>query len=456
VKRIIILPAIYGIHPAYVDLIASVEKYADDPACAILFSPPFYGLLPTDRNLFANFLTDKARFKAKLYALAHSTTHSLLTGCLLDPEYLERPSTSYVHSLLEPTYVIYPYEGGLIFSGAAEDEATLPVSSSRAVSSVSQSSQKGSIAFPPSLYTEDATDFKAYRLVGNRESIVLSRGKGAAGAQSGGGPMVPPVQDKFLPTPDAALALKGISYGHLSVGLDTFVIRESNERNDVFADWLEERYTSDEAEFLNELSLRPSILESIWPNDEWREHVAKFLANIVESQCFSDLTLLTDNECQDARDFMDKAMKYFLLHDERIMHIKKRSSIDDAITEAMERVSAKRSTKKSDPFTGEGAETEGASVLQIMGPMVKQRITNSKNTGIVPTSVQAVADGDTILHLNNPNMYSRQVIAINTKTNEYRKGLLSVSESNPQNVSIALTTAFEKLGADYPDWKFII
>lgn len=452
VKTIVVLPAIYGMPSAYAELIASMEKYIDDPACAILFSPPFYGLLPTDRNLFANFLTDKERFKAKLYALAHSTTQSLLTGCLLDPEYLQRPSTSYVHSLLEPTYVIYPYEGGLVFSGAAEDEAALPVSSSKAVSSVSQTSQKGSIAFPPSLYKEDTTDYRVYRLVGNTDAIVLTCGK--AITQSGGGPDRA-AQDKFLPTPDAELVMKGVIYGHLSVGLDTFVIREpSGAASDVYDDWLEAKYTSDEADFLNELSLRPSILENIWPNGDWKQHVADFMKNIVVSECFTDLTLLTDNECQVSREFMDKAMKYFLLHDERIMHIKKRASLNDAIADALAGSRSNTSTDLTNPFTGEGAPV-GASILSSQGRIIKQRIIKTKNDDHVP-AVEAVGDGSVIFSVKNPDEYSRQVFAINTNTNEYRQGMLTVTEPDPTNVTTALTTAFDKLSKDYPDWKFII
>lgn len=464
VKTIVVLPAIYGMPSAYAELIASMEKYIDDSACAILFSPPFYGLLPTDRNLFANFLTDKARFKAKMYVLAHSTTQSLLTGCLLDPEYLQRPSTSYVYSLLEPTYVIYPYEGGLVFSGAAEDEAALPVSSSKAVSSVSETSQKGSIAFPPSLYKEDNVDFKVYRLVGNTDAIVLECGKSAAAAeQTGGGRgrgRGRRNQDKFLPTPDADLVMEGVIYGHLSVGLDTFVIREpSGAGARVYDDWLQMRYTSDEADFLNELSLRPSILESIWPNGDWKAHVADFLKNIVISECFTDLTLLTDNECQVSRDFMDKAMKYFLLHDERIMHIKKRASLNDAIEEALadtkslNEENSKNSTV-TNPFTGEGAAV-GASILSGTGEIIKQHIIKTKNNAGFP-EVKAVGDGAVIFSLKNRDTYSRQVFAINTNTNEYRQGMLSVTEPDPTNVTTALTTAFDKLSKDYPDWKFII
>jgi hypothetical protein len=455
VKTIVVLPAIYGIPAAYAELIASMEKYIDDSACAILFSPPFYGLLPTDRNLFANFLTDKARFKAKLYALAHSTTQSLLTGCLLDPEYLHRPSSSYVYSLLEPTYVIYPYEGGLVFSGAAEDEAALPVSSSKAVSSVSETSQKGSIAFPPSLYKEDTIDFKVYRLVGNTDAIVLECGKTAAAAEQTGGGPGRRNQDKFLPTPDADLVMEGVIYGHLSVGLDTFVIREpSGAGARVYDDWLQMRYTSDEADFLNELSLRPSILENIWPNGDWKAHVADFMKNIVISECFTDLTLLTDNECQVSRDFMDKAMKYFLLHDERIMHIKKRASLNDAIAEAMAGVASSKTSSVTNPFTGEGAAV-GASILSGTGESIKQQIIKTKNDGSFP-GVKAVGDGTVIFSLKDPDNYSRQVFAINTNTNEYRQGMLTVNEPDPTNVTTALTTAFDKLSKDYPDWKFII
>jgi len=446
VKNIVVLPAIYGSLAAYSHIIASITTYLDDSASVILFSPPFYGLQPTDRNLFANFLSDKAKFKAKLYAIANSTTQSIMAGCLLDPQYMSGKSSSYVISLLEPTYVIYPYEGGFVFSGAAEDEATLPVSSSKAVVSVSRSSQKGAIAFPPNTQTEDTVAYKKYRLLGNSESILITRDTGASTVQKGGAPPV----DKIQPTPDADLEM-GKLFGHIELGLKSFVIRETVvELPQIYQNWLEGKYTSDEAELLNELSLRPSILEEIWPNGSWKKEVADFLDNIVVSQCFTDLTMLTDNECQTSREFVNKTMKYFLMHDDRIMRIKKREGIQDAIAAAT--AAAAPSDVKSNPFTGEGAKGSGAPVLQVLSPAINPQ---AGGDGEEVQSVAAVGDGSTLYHAKDPNSFSRRVIAININTGEYRKGLLTV-EATVETAADKLDEVFKSLQGFYPDWRFII
>jgi hypothetical protein len=299
------------------------------------------------------------------------------------------------------------------------------------VASVSQSSQKGAIAFPPNTRVEDAVDFKVYRLFENAEAMHITRGA----MQRGGAPKND--TGKFQPTEDDNLNTGNIPYGHLEVGLKSFAIREPIADSGVFEDWLQAKYTSDEAELLNELSLRPSILEKIWPNGDWKVEVANFLQNITVSGCFTDLTLLTDNECQGSRDFINKAMKYFLTHSDKLIRIKKRETLDDLIAQA-----------RTETSTDAGGDPFADGALKAAGQVISQ-----KGGGVVP-GVPAVGDGSTIYYVSDPNQFSRHVIAI-SNTGEYRKAILTVRATS-ETAADELNRAFHELQAKYPNWRFII
>lgn len=88
-------------------------------------------------------------------------------------------------------------------------------------------------------------------------------------------------------------------------------------------EWEKGIFTNDEAKFLNYLKLSPYILEKVFPpvsdSNEWKIRLSRFLANLVDSKCFDDVTYKIDSKCQESRNFLNKIMQY--LNFKRYVHL---------------------------------------------------------------------------------------------------------------------------------------
>lgn len=88
-------------------------------------------------------------------------------------------------------------------------------------------------------------------------------------------------------------------------------------------EWEQGIFTNDEAKFLNYLKLSPYILEKVFPpltdSNEWKIRLARFLANLVDSKCFDDVTYKVDSKCQESRKFLNSVMQY--LYYKRYVHL---------------------------------------------------------------------------------------------------------------------------------------
>jgi hypothetical protein len=85
--------------------------------------------------------------------------------------------------------------------------------------------------------------------------------------------------------------------------------------NKVFENWTLGVFSKDEADFLNSLHISPFILGILFNNTEsWKLHLAKFLQNLVTSQCFDDTSILARGECEDTRSFLTSVYNYFFIH----------------------------------------------------------------------------------------------------------------------------------------------
>lgn len=91
--------------------------------------------------------------------------------------------------------------------------------------------------------------------------------------------------------------------------------RIPTDKNKVFSNWQNALYSQKEADFLNYLKLTPKILTILVGNDRsWKEDVAVFFKNLVESKCFSDRQVLAYAHCEDTRNFLNKIYEYFFDH----------------------------------------------------------------------------------------------------------------------------------------------
>jgi hypothetical protein len=91
--------------------------------------------------------------------------------------------------------------------------------------------------------------------------------------------------------------------------------RIPTDKNNVFSNWQNALYSQKEADFLNYLKLTPEVLTILVGNDRsWKEDVAVFLKNLVESKCFSDRQILAKASCEDTRIFLNKIYEYFFDH----------------------------------------------------------------------------------------------------------------------------------------------
>lgn len=110
-----------------------------------------------------------------------------------------------------------------------------------------------------------------------------------------------------MAAPDSELELESVHKLHLRTQGKSFTLRVPERENLVIENWKRLLFTQSEADFLNELHLRPRILEQVFPDTEganWKEELARFLKNTVSSNCFNDLTILTKKECQTTRLFL--------------------------------------------------------------------------------------------------------------------------------------------------------
>ena len=98
---------------------------------------------------------------------------------------------------------------------------------------------------------------------------------------------------------------------HIDIKGNTYTIRVPSIDNKVEENWLKGEYTKDEAEFLNSTNLRPGVLYAVF-GESWQSDLEKFLTTLVASECMSDISLLTNRECYNCRQFLEKVNVYFI------------------------------------------------------------------------------------------------------------------------------------------------
>jgi hypothetical protein len=95
----------------------------------------------------------------------------------------------------------------------------------------------------------------------------------------------------------------------------TSTLDATTSRNLVMQNWERGIYSASEAGFLNHVNLSPRILSETFGSDVWKKMVAKFLNNLVTSNCFEDTDILSKGQCEDTRIFLNEVFNRLFMMD---------------------------------------------------------------------------------------------------------------------------------------------
>jgi hypothetical protein len=110
-----------------------------------------------------------------------------------------------------------------------------------------------------------------------------------------------PEKETFKESPTATKALEERT---LVLNTLTFQIRFPLGNEEIKKDWQAGKFTQGEADFLNSLQIRPSLLQKAFGKKEGYTKLAEFLEKSVLSNCFEDTTLLSNIECSNSQQFI--------------------------------------------------------------------------------------------------------------------------------------------------------
>lgn len=333
-RNILLFPSIAGSIEMFQKCIApffdaSKRLVTTNPNTCMLFPPPFFGTdVDINTNLFKYYILIKNMIVAdgrhSIYILTpYSAEH--LSQAYLITENLTVERKSVIFPLLEPTYVIFPFSvnitmppdvdipdtrGGILFSAAnaPTKEPILPA----AVSSPpmdglldlilkTPADTSSSVAFLPNLtITDPKLDPMNYRQIGITGVVVDATNYIIipTDATRDTGPTFGPA---FLGDPNAIIA--SVSLTPITLGTQAYSLRASVP--DVIKDWKLAIFTEEEARFLNDLHMNPSMLSKVFGMG-WKQELTKHLITITRSKCFTDANLVLNADCQGTKTFIAK------------------------------------------------------------------------------------------------------------------------------------------------------
>lgn len=494
VSAIVIYPPVKGDSFIFQAILEDIrEKGADrDPETVILFAPPFYSInnMEANKNILANFLKFKLNeeTKAIVYVLTQNTDANKMIGCQLYSQ-ADKPNKPLIN-MLEPTYVIYPFTrtiadkmvGSILISASGANEVNLPASNIRQISSVSSffsQGGRGFLAYPPDVTAEDHNINKMlppfiYRFYGPKavtfdRNLIIIDLKGEDTTEDRRDYAM--YNDVFIATDEDRLTLDGIDYETVRILDMPYSIRKPTSA--VRNDWSKYKFTVDEAELLNNLHIKPTVLNSYAFRGDGNGMLVKFLANMINSKCYTDKDLLTKEECATSEEFIDKVYSYLLEHDPRIdegIQAKKSEQLreeqerkrdEDAelkrkiAEEEVEMI--KNELKELKKMLGLDDSVTDESLLKNPyddGALVEE---NDIDEPDFNTEFLDLRDG---IYNNKWYMFIASVNIINNLDEEEQDdddfviGRLYVDVKKEEEVSDAIDAAILKLSQEYPGWKF--
>jgi hypothetical protein len=264
------------------------------------------------------------------------------------------------------------------------------------------------------------------------------------------------------------------------LGTRIYYIRIGDINDDaVKNDWLESKFTDDEAQFLNDLYFTQDVLTGVF-GDRWRITLKEFLYLMSASKCFSDDRFLLSSECDKARTIINVIHNYFLTNPDIVSKVTEKEEdalreeiriVKDALmetkndaihveAEASKRVEAAEAEKgeiaetlgvdlnnleayKSDPFTERGPLT----MLDEYPGTARQQGGGTFNAlGTIAPSIMLDATG----------AYSIIIVAVEKRSGTYKKAQLRVNARTYDEATNKSLKMLNTLQSKYPGWVFIV
>lgn len=373
-SNIIIIPPIKG---NYETFIRSVEfLYANDIIDAndnlqhavLIFMAPFFTIDGDQRRLLYSFLTLQEKNPDTVFVLQNDNEHARQIGTALYTDI--PPGHGLFLNYLNPSYILFPkkvgaYEG-LLFSSAAGLVGTFPKITNNGFRQVSSLLDKKAFSFNASGVKTDETFAKYLTILSQNDTTPLPVTRGdvqACGSlktvfdltepgpfQISGGEDIYILRfetnkrpllctslmdesDKFQGA-ESDPAFYDVPTIEVYVGGQKWKFRDPRQnkfskslndiasgeavpeiRNPVVLNWERGIFSSSEASFLNHLNLSPLLLGMIFTSDIWKKELAKFLNNLVTTDCFEDTDILMKGSCQDTRTFLNIVYGYLFMND---------------------------------------------------------------------------------------------------------------------------------------------
>jgi hypothetical protein len=490
-SAIIVYPPVKGDPVIFQSILEHIyeNRFNQDPELVILFAPPFYSTttFEVNKNILANFIQFKMNKEtvAKVHILTQHTDANKMIGCNLYSD-TDKPNKPLVN-MLEPTYVIYPFTrtvddtmvGSILFSASSANEVNLPASNIRQMSSVSSyfsGGGRGSLAYPPDVTNEDHFINKMsppfiYRFYGPKaepfDGTILKidlKGEDLSEEMRQYGLD----QDRFIGMDEDRLTIDGVELQSIKILDVPYSIRKPTL--EVKKDWDQYKFTKDEAEMLRKLQIRPSILNSSVFGGDGSGMLVKFLTNLINSKCYTERELLTNEECSISEDFIDKIYSYLLEHDPRIEEgiqakkdeqlrieeqVKRNREAELAAAAALQNAEMykqilKRFRKKfglDDSVTDESLEKNPYEDDQLIAEEdVHEQEFN------VP--LEEMDTGRFYMFIITMNMINLDANPNADPDDSFIIGKLYVNASKIDDVDTAVDAKIQQLSKEYPGWKF--
>jgi hypothetical protein len=514
----------------------------------LVFSAPIYALNEAEPAASAFSLSNNAlilytilKLKnlggERVTALADFRQESLVAGCMLNyygTGKTMRPDTEdsddSVVNMLEPSYVIYPWErdgfDGILLSASLSAEATLPTTrgsditmpladylktnyisnfytinpdaSARTEDSIANGYLKfrcfGALGDPsmeiPNLKQPDPKTscrnllsvmemkdlsptqmrYLTYAKLGKDDAIrspvmsifrLLPSRRGTTGYEPscesvGESLRTVALQRLKMFTPAKISVPPSQEMKEIQVGSRAYEIRALKPGQ---TDWANLVFTEEEADLLNDLNLRPTILEDIFSTN-WRNMLDRFLKSLVNSNCFEDKYLLTRKECLHAREFVSAVHDYFMLNDARLTETFR----DEG--EALQNTDLfLRQSQTKDELSGLREAQAQVDKLSTLDPDTEKALLEPLEPGAFkdmklwgdaradPDFKPGVGDG-------TKDLYRFPILLVNKRTDEYRLRALTFTPDKgtmtKEQAHRAAELAYAQLKVKYPGWKFLM
>ena len=449
----------------------------------IIFSPPFYTYYSTENDntkaknnnqLLHSFLKLKGMVQSTLVILTEYTRGSIHT----DVNNTNANINNTLITKLEPTYVVLQRAvqigeeklQGIIFSAAAEDEPILPMSNSVSVLgaiAAAEAGNRGGVCFPPNVKAEDKLlkgktyPYKFVRFFVNTRTMLdkVDTSKGDTIIYEIGKKDISIFEankaSKTFSSSPAAYSSSDVTLSSIPLGTRTYLLRHPRTQL-VVDDWNNLIFTEDEADFLNDMKLRPDMLAEIHGKDTWANTLSTHMGTIVRSKCFSDNRLVLHSDCQQTQRFIAGVMEYYMTNDARLKAIEDRqlAAGDRDIEIRLDRVRDKKGTTPvmpagvkpvewaKDPFTGANA------------PLTLTADSNDITAGITFNMLGRCGN---MLHTRIIAVHAKELLDGENADILRRTGVLSVVANNGDTVERAKRTLQDKydlIKNTYPRFLF--